>query len=218
MSHPNLNEPWIATKSWEKNCGTTPRSDFTMARRLCGTAEVRSLQTLEHWRERPVPSLLQRIPDIKDLQCVWLVLLYCAGARANFYGRTVSPSLSHAFATQHDTQIWSCFGTLVGVDPGGIARAVKLRHAARWASWADAIQMIAERHPEIAGTIIRTVHKEHEAPIVQDIVISQRSVEADGFVCPSWEDLATGEVSASPEEDEPKPTQGGLGVPSSPQS
>ena len=31
---------------------------------------------------------------------------------------------------------------------------------------------------------------------------SQRSVEADGFVCPSWEDLATGEVSASPEEDE----------------
>ena len=50
-------------------------------------------------------ALLQRIPDMKDLQCAWLVLLYCAGARANFYIRTVSPSLSHAFATQHDTQI-----------------------------------------------------------------------------------------------------------------
>ena len=163
-------------------------------------------------------ALLQRILDIKELQCAWLVLLYCAGARANFYIRTVSPSLSHAFATQRDTQIWRCFCALVGVDPGAIAcsakaaadlplamgglglrSAVKLRHAAHWASWADAIQMIAERHPEIAGTIVRAIHTEHEVPGVQAIVTS---VEADGFVCPSWEDLATGEVSASPEEDE----------------
>ena len=84
----------------------------------------------------------------------------------------------------------------------GLRSAVKLRHAAHWASWADAIQMIAERHPEIAGTIIRAIHTEHEAPSVQAIWICQRSVEADGFVCPSWEDLATGEVSAFPEEDE----------------
>ena len=172
-------------------------------------------------------ALLQRIPDIKDLHCAWLVLLYCAAARAKF-SIPVSPGLSHAFATQHDAQIWSCFCTLVGVDPGAIAcsaraagkfplamrglglrSAVKLRHAAHWASWADAIKMIAERHPEIAGTIIRATHAEHEAPSVQAIVISKRSVEADGFVCPSWEDLATSEVTASPEEDEEsKPTQG----------
>ena len=62
--------------------------------------------------------------------------------------------------------------------------------------------MIAERHTEIAGTIIRAIHAEHEAPSVQAIVISQRSVETDCFVCPSWEDLATGEVTASSEEDE----------------
>ena len=84
----------------------------------------------------------------------------------------------------------------------GLRSAVKLRHAAHWASWADAFKMIEERHPEIAVTIIRTIHVEREAPSVQAIVISQRSVETDGFVCPSWEDLATGEVSASPEEDE----------------
>ena len=84
----------------------------------------------------------------------------------------------------------------------GLRSAVKLRHAAHWVNWADAIQMIAERHSENAGTIIRAIHTEHEAPSVQAIVISQRSVEADGFVCPSWEDLATGEVSASSEEDE----------------
>ena len=31
---------------------------------------------------------------------------------------------------------------------------------------------------------------------------SQRCLEIDGFVCPSWEDLATGEVGAALEEDE----------------
>ena len=34
---------------------------------------------------------------------------------------------------------------------------------------------------------------------------------ADGFVCPSWEDLATGEVTASPEEDEEDPNQPRVG-------
>ena len=101
--------------------------------------------------------LLQRIPDFQDLQCGWLVLLFCAAARANFCIRTVSPTLSQACAAQHDAQIWSCFCTLVGVDPGAIAcsakaasnlplamggldlrSAVKLRHAAHWESWADA--------------------------------------------------------------------------------
>ena len=75
----------------------------------------------------------------------------------------------------------------------GLWSAVTLGHATHWASWADAIKMIVERHPE---------NVEREAPYVQAIVISQRSAETDGFVCPTWEDLATGEVSASPEEDE----------------
>ena len=36
-------------------------------------------------------TLLQRIPNIKDLQCAWFVLLHCA--RVNFFIQTVSPSL-----------------------------------------------------------------------------------------------------------------------------
>ena len=55
---------------------------------------------------------------------------------------------------------------------------------------------------EIVGTIIRAVHAEFEATSVQAIVTSQRCLERDGFVCPSWEDLATGEVGAAAEEDE----------------
>ena len=277
VSHPILNELWIATRSWGKNCGTTPRSDFTMARRLCGTAEVRSLQILEHWKEwsesqthqrvwrggiHSVPeergitilgvpvgtpefvlrqlevkaeehqTLLQRIPTSRTFNAL-LVLLHCVGARANFYVRTVSPSLSHAFATQHDTQIWRCFCALVGVDPGAIAcsakaailplamgglglrSAVKLRHAAHWASWADAIQM-SKAAPRNCQNHHPSHHTEHEAPSVQAIGISQRSVEANGFVCPSWEDLATGEVSASPEEDETQTNPGRVGSPKQP--
>ena len=55
-----LNELWIATRSWVKTCGTTPRYDFTMARRQCGTVEVRSLPTLEVWREQPDSWTLRR--------------------------------------------------------------------------------------------------------------------------------------------------------------
>ena len=205
MSHPILKEPWIATKSWGKNCGTAKirLHHGKTAVWNCGGEVPLDIGALESaaritdpsarvWRggihsvpeERGITILgvpvgapefvlrqlevkaeehqasLQRIPYIKDLQCAWLVLLYCAGARANFSIRTVSPSLSHAFATQHDAQIWSCFCTLVGVDPGviacsakpaanlslamgglGLRSAVKLRHVAHWASWPDVIQM-----------------------------------------------------------------------------
>ena len=54
------NELWIATRSWVKNCGTTPRYAFTMARWQCGTAEARSLSTLVVWRELPDSWILQR--------------------------------------------------------------------------------------------------------------------------------------------------------------
>ena len=54
-------------------------------------------------------ELLNKIPDIKNLQCAWLVLLYCATARANYFLRTVGPERSHTFAIQHDAQVWRCF-------------------------------------------------------------------------------------------------------------
>ena len=114
-------------------------------------------------------TFLNRIPAIQDLQCAWLLLLYCGVARANFFLRTISPDLSLDFATRHDSQIWDCFCSVVGVDPAavqwsshaaaslplaagglGLRKAVKLRHAAHWVSWVDSMKMINDRHPEIA--------------------------------------------------------------------
>ena len=139
MSLRILNELWFATRSWGRILG----SDFTMARRQCGTAEVRSFPTLERaarlvdpsarvWRGdiHSIPeesgililgppvgtpefvlrqlevkaaehqALLQRIPDIQDLQCTWLILLFSAAARANLLisssGRSAPPCPMHS--------------------------------------------------------------------------------------------------------------------------
>ena len=48
--------------------------------------------------------LLQRIPLVEDLQVVWLLLSFCAAARANFIMRIVRPELGVAFATGNDNQ------------------------------------------------------------------------------------------------------------------
>ena len=119
-------------------------------------------------------TFLQRVPELKDLQWAWLLLLFCGVAEANFLLRTIGPALSHTFAARHDAQIWRCFSTLVGLSPDavchtakvtawlplaagglGLRSATKLRLAAHWASWADTIQMVNERRPEVAEQIRR---------------------------------------------------------------
>ena len=50
-------------------------------------------------------ELLTRIPEVQDLQCAWLLLLYCGAARANFYIRTIRPELTANFPRSHDDQI-----------------------------------------------------------------------------------------------------------------
>ena len=71
-------------------------------------------------------TFLQRVPELKDLQCAWLLLLFCGVARANFFIRTIGPALSHSFATRHDAQIWRCFSTLVGLSPDAVCHTAKV--------------------------------------------------------------------------------------------
>ena len=56
--------------------------------------------------------LLQRIPLVENLQAAWLLLSFCAAARANFIMRTVSPEPGEAFATGMTTAcgcVWALF-------------------------------------------------------------------------------------------------------------
>ena len=62
-------------------------------------------------------KLLTRIPLVPDLQSAWLILLHCAGARANYFLRVVDPQSVAAYARAHDEGIWSCLCALLDIGP-----------------------------------------------------------------------------------------------------
>ena len=65
-------------------------------------------------------ELLTRIPEVQDLQCAWLLLLYCGAARANFHIRIIRPELTANFARSHDDEIWQCFCNLLRIRPDAV--------------------------------------------------------------------------------------------------
>ena len=152
--------------------------------------------------------LLRRIALVEDMQSAWLLLVYCAAARANFFQRSVSPGQISTFASHHGDQIWACLCMLLGVDPAsvnrssrigatlplclgglGLSSAVRLRHAAHWASWADCIRMVQQRQLIVARTIIEVVEANDPGQAAQGVVSSINSLCTAGFVIPSWDDL-----------------------------
>ena len=52
---------------------------------------------------------------ILALQCAWLLLLFCAPARANYLLRVLPPSQSESFATVHDSSVWNCLRQLLDI-------------------------------------------------------------------------------------------------------
>ena len=67
----------------------------------------------------------QTVLTIQDLQCAWLLLLYCYGAQANCTLRVVHPELTAGFATHHDAS-------------SGDARGCSCQHV--WAALGSAVQ------------------------------------------------------------------------------
>ena len=59
-------------------------------------------------------GLLAELPQLPDLQCAWLLLLFCATPRAQHLLRTVSPSQSAAYAEAHDRAVWDTLQALLG--------------------------------------------------------------------------------------------------------
>ena len=117
--------------------------------------------------------LLSRIPRVEDVQRAWALLLHCASGRANYLLRVVRPELVRDFAERHDSSLWTCMCEILRVDRGecsanarnsstfplalggvGLRSAVRTSGSASWASWADALAMIKQRHPEVSHRII----------------------------------------------------------------
>ena len=167
--------------------------------------------------------LLGRIAMVEDLQSAWLLMVYCAAARANFFLLSVSVGQISTFASHHDDQTWACLCTLLGIDPAnvthssriiatlplrlsglGLSSALRLRYAAHWANSADCIRMVYQRHPVVARTIIEAVEANDPAQTAQRVVSSIDSLRTAGFVIPSWDDLIReGPNQGSVEDEDP---------------
>ena len=53
--------------------------------------------------------LHERLLSVQDLQSAWLLLLFCANARATYSLRGIPPSEVAEFAEAHDEATWQCF-------------------------------------------------------------------------------------------------------------
>ena len=157
-------------------------------------------------------KLLQTIPTVPDVQSAWLLLLHCASTRANFCLRVIRPELALQFARGHDARLWQCLSRILGMPENfcdeitrhaatlplalgglGLRSAERSRVAAHWASWADTLPMIQERHPAVAELIIGSLQEGPNSPCL--VAVQNAALELDGvegFVVPEWTALAGG--------------------------
>ena len=167
-------------------------------------------------------TLLERIPAVPDVQSAWLLLLHCAQARANFLLRGVQPSLSAPFAARHDNNLWHCLCEILNLPPEqcdagardtaslplvlggmGLRSATRMRSAAFWASWADCLSMIWQRHSALAGELVLEIEGDPATSCLREVVESVRGLTGVmAFEPPSWRQLMAGERPPPREPDE----------------
>ena len=165
--------------------------------------------------------LLSRISAVSDLQCAWLILLFCASARANYLLRVVHPSWSQGFATTHDNAVWNCLCGLldiagtqqmrdrasISLSKGGlgIRSATRDRDSAFWASWADALPTIRERHPSVADQFCVALQRGDGGFHMGEAASCRERLMERGFDCPEWGDVARGLQPGQVSLDDPLP-------------
>ena len=132
--------------------------------------------------------------------------------RANYWLRTVQPDQTEEFARRHDEEVWRCLRMILGPSHRhvGLVRRRFGAHecaegegAVHFASWADCLRMVRDRHPFIAELMIRHL-EEGTAPCFQAVRQCKDSWTAAGLVVPSWTEL-----SLTPPEglEDPEPNQ-----------
>ena len=159
-------------------------------------------------------------PVVAGLQAAWVLLFHCGATRANFWLRNVQSAQTFWYAQHHDDNVWDCFSRLTGFShesPGarlissvplkgglGLLSAVRTREAAHWASWADSLPMVHQRHPEVARMMVGGLARGAASCFTAVRGCVQSLVDV-GFEPPEWESLL---VDARPQlEEEEDPTQ-----------
>ena len=147
-----------------------------------------------------------------DLQCVWLLLLFCVATPANYFLRVVQPAWQERFASTHDENVWNCTQELLNIEGtvrvrqlsslplafGGLGlwSAIQSQNAAYWASWADSLPRIRERHPDIADLIGVALFRGRflEDSSLQAAAMCRERLLDVGFDSPpEWGDVARGQ-------------------------
>ena len=149
----------------------------------------------------------------------------------------VAPDLAAEYAQSHDQAMWECLCAIAAVDPEaagewrklaqlpfhhgglGLRSATRIGVAAHWASWADSIAMIRERHPEVAQAIVRALDEEGgESDVLQAVHRCREALSDAGFAVPLWRALAAGARPEPPADltTEPKCSTDGSSTPPAP--
>ena len=119
---------------------------------------------------------------------------------------------------RQDEGIWRCFRQFLEVSPChraqefaslplrhgglGLRSAHRIHPAAHWASWANALEMINQRHPAVADIIVGAPGSDAESDSIRCLVDCARKLEEMVFEVPDWTDLAKGKVPGDEGEDD----------------
>ena len=129
----------------------------------------------------------------------------CASTRANFWHRMVRPEETRNFAERHYGLVWECLKGVLGTQSAplsttattnlplsmgglGLTNTLEVRTAAFWASWADSMKMVKERHPTIANEMMMGIVRE-EGRCFQSVRTCQQLLVDAGFVVLPWPEL-----------------------------
>ena len=156
------------------------------------TAELRSSNE-EH------STWLSRILAVRDLQCAWLLLLFCAAARASYLLRVLPPSQSETFATVHDSSVWNCLRQLLDI-PGtpemldraglsltnggvGLAERSEGQGQCVLGKLADVLPTIRELHPAIADQLCVALQRGDRGLHISAAAQCREQLIASGYGC-----------------------------------
>ena len=163
---------------------------------------------------------LDKVAQLGDLQCAWLLLTFCAVPRANHMLRILPPSAVEPYAKSHDDAIWGCFcqlmecqnrsseelarhvATLPARKGGlGLRSAQRTSTAAYWAAWVDSSEVLAEKAPTVHKLFLEQVRAESpSAACIQELQRATQMLADEGCTeMPTWEAAAQGAQAPYPE-------------------
>ena len=159
-------------------------------------------------------GLLAELTQLPDLQCAWLLLLFCAAPRAQHLLRTVPFFQSAAYAEAHDHAVWGTLqpearrlAFLPAREGGlGLLRATRAAPAAYWAAWADSLPVMLQRRPDAAERCVweLLVDDEAAAPCLREAAVAGDLLRRHWPERPSWQDsLARAAPPAVVDDSEP---------------